>query len=272
VIPNFDKINDAQKLPLLKAFAEMSPYALADEARVLLPSIYSLIQSHVPTEDKPDVKIHFTHVECLLFIFHHLASKIPGNLRTICGIKIVTGQPSDNIGSEEEIKEKYKEFITRLKYLDGKTKGYVDQINQAIKALGKDENEKRQNIQVALKTTENIRELVQTLQQTRAVFLTGQKIRLSWQKDGGGKRKTTEAKTPKTTEAKTPKAAPIAEKPKPATAPNPTKKARPGYQQIYVPPARKEGATTTTTTTTTPVTTGTSRGGRGGFRRGRGRW
>lgn len=82
-------------------------------------------------------EMNFTYVECLLFTFHHLASKVfiadslrfPYNLtwhlkvliscvkqapnasNSLCGYKIVTGQPSDRLG--EDFSEQYKDFTER---------------------------------------------------------------------------------------------------------------------------------------------------------------
>src|SRR5690348_13349614 len=109
VVPAFDAITEAQKLPLLMLIAEMSVYSLADEARVILPAIYDLFCSHVPT-NQTDIKINYTHIECLLYIFHQLASKAPGSLKNVCGIKIMTGQPSDYEGNEEEMEKKRKDL------------------------------------------------------------------------------------------------------------------------------------------------------------------
>lgn len=84
-------------------------------------------------------EMNFTYVECLLFTFHHLASKViiahifeissyimchlpvsiivicvkqaPNASNSLCGYKIVTGQPSDRLG--EDFTEQYKDFTER---------------------------------------------------------------------------------------------------------------------------------------------------------------
>jgi len=179
---------------------------------------------------------------------------MPGNLRAICGIQIVTGQPSDDENSEDT-QEKFKELTARLKYLDEKTKGYIEQMNEALKALDKEEKQKKATVQIALKTTLNIRELVQALLLTKPIFLSGQRVRLSWQGEPA-KRKEVEATT-KSTETTTT-----------TTDTKPAKKSRPEFQQPYRPP---KNPTSTTTTTSSPR--GRGRGGRGFRGRGRGgRW
>jgi hypothetical protein len=159
------------------ALAEMSMYSLADEARVMLPSVYALICSHVPTSDS-DAKINYTHIECLLHIFHQLASKAPGSLKTICGIKIMTGQPSDYEGSEAEMEAKRNEFMLRLKSLISNTTTLITQLNQAISNFTPEEKDKKKTAQTALRTTQNIKELTQAL--TAAKPQLAPNIHLSW--------------------------------------------------------------------------------------------
>lgn len=86
---------------------------------------------------KTGEEMNFTYVECLLYTFHHLSNKVSetfillqnysltihpfliGNLtrqapnatNSLCGYKIVTGQPSDRLG--EDFSEFYKDFTER---------------------------------------------------------------------------------------------------------------------------------------------------------------
>lgn len=86
--------------------------------------------------------MNFTYVECLLYTFHHLAQKVngfsylilylicitswnymflaipsstvqqaPNATNSLCGYKIVTGQPSDRLG--EDFSDQYKDFSER---------------------------------------------------------------------------------------------------------------------------------------------------------------
>ncbi|KAI7998314.1 Apoptosis inhibitor 5-like protein API5 [Camellia lanceoleosa] len=57
-------------------------------------------------------EINFTFIECLLYIFHHLAHKTPNATNSLCGYKIVMGQPSDRLG--EDFSEYYKDFTERV--------------------------------------------------------------------------------------------------------------------------------------------------------------
>jgi len=257
VVPEFDKIHESQKFSLLKAIAEMSPFSLADESRIMLPSIFSLIKDHVPTSETVDIKINFTHIECLLYIFHQLASKIPGSLSPICGIKITTGQPSDLPETPESI-AKFKDFVMRLKYLDTKTKAFIEQLEQVLKSLtGKEEKQKKETVEEATKTTRNIRDLVSALIQSKPIFLTGEKIQLSWK---GVQKRKIESSQIESAKAATIKKEIQNQKPQKSIQDekdgSPAKKLK-GEKQIYVPPRRKENFITVSK--------------RGSFIRGRGR-
>ncbi|KAK9150319.1 hypothetical protein Syun_008628 [Stephania yunnanensis] len=76
----FYKLPEERKLDLLKNLAESSPYTSPPDARHILPSIVQLL-------------------------------KTPNATNSLCGYKIVTGQPSDRLG--EDFSECYKEFTER---------------------------------------------------------------------------------------------------------------------------------------------------------------
>lgn len=100
------------------------------------------LQKNMPRR-KTGEEFNFTYVECLLYTFHHLAHKVlycqstsfvntyepinimlflleffvvqvPNATNSLCGYKIVTGQPSDRLG--EDFTEQYKEFTERYLY------------------------------------------------------------------------------------------------------------------------------------------------------------
>uniref|UniRef100_A0A453NVP3 Apoptosis inhibitor 5 n=2 Tax=Aegilops tauschii subsp. strangulata TaxID=200361 RepID=A0A453NVP3_AEGTS len=110
IVPVFDKIPEEKKLDLLKTVAASSPYAVAQDSRQLLPSVVQLLKKYMPGKKVDD--INHNYVECLLYTFHHLAHKTPNTTNSLCGYKIVTGQPSDRLG--EDFSEHYKDFIERL--------------------------------------------------------------------------------------------------------------------------------------------------------------
>jgi len=95
-----------------------------------------LLQKYMPGKKVED--INHNYVECLLYTFHHLAHKVrfahqlwiisflhgcplqvliksafqtPNTTNSLCGYKIVTGQPSDRLG--EDFSEHYKDFTER---------------------------------------------------------------------------------------------------------------------------------------------------------------
>jgi hypothetical protein len=110
IVPVFDKIPEEKKLDLLKTVAASSPYATAQDARQLLPPVVQLLKKYMPGKKVED--INHNYVECLMYIFHHLAHKTPNTTNSLCGYKIVTGQPSDRLG--EDFSEHYKDFTERL--------------------------------------------------------------------------------------------------------------------------------------------------------------
>jgi hypothetical protein len=75
LLPVFDKLPEDKQLDLLKNLAEGSPYTSAQDARQLLPSIMQLLKKYMPRR-KTAEELHFTYVECLLYVFHELAHKV----------------------------------------------------------------------------------------------------------------------------------------------------------------------------------------------------
>ncbi|MBA0723880.1 hypothetical protein Golax_004423 [Gossypium laxum] len=106
----FFVLPEERKLDLLKALAEISPYTTPQDSRQVLPSVVQLLKKYMPRR-KTGEETNFTYVECLLFSFHHLAHKAPNASNSLCGYKIVTGQPSDRLG--EDFSEYYKDFTER---------------------------------------------------------------------------------------------------------------------------------------------------------------
>ncbi|KAG5023417.1 hypothetical protein JHK85_019759 [Glycine max] len=96
-----------RKVDLLRSLAEFSPYTTPQDSRQMLPSIVQLLKKYM-TWKKTGEEMNFTYVECLLYTFHHLAHKVPNATNSLCGYKIVTGQPSDRLG--EDFSEHYNDF------------------------------------------------------------------------------------------------------------------------------------------------------------------
>lgn len=189
LLPVFDKLSEEKQLDLLKNLAESSPHALAQDARNLLPSILQLLKKYMPKR-KTSEEINYTFVECLLFTFHHLASKTPNTTNSLCGYKIVTGQPSDRLG--EDFSDLFKDFTERLTVVEELTKAAHKKLTQGVGEFGKamtiakDETAKNEvrakqaKTLSGMRTCNNISSLAQPLHQKSPTFAGDKKIILSW--------------------------------------------------------------------------------------------
>ncbi|XP_044950761.1 apoptosis inhibitor 5-like protein API5 isoform X2 [Hordeum vulgare subsp. vulgare] len=188
IVPLFDKIPEEKKLDLLKTVAASSPYAAAQDSRQLLPSVVQLLKKYMPGKKVDD--INHSYVECLLYTFHHLAHKTPNTTNSLCGYKIVTGQPSDRLG--EDFSEHYKDFIERLTGTEDTvraaskrlTQGMAD-FNKAISSA-KTEEEKtkikldQQKSTMTMRSYNNILAMSQPLHGKSPLFIGDKKVTLSW--------------------------------------------------------------------------------------------
>ncbi|KAJ4830682.1 hypothetical protein Tsubulata_027994 [Turnera subulata] len=129
IIPVFDELPEERKLDLLKAIAEISPFTLPQDSRQILPSIVQLLKKYMPRR-KTGEETNFTYVECLLFAFHRLAHKAPNATNSLCGYKIVTGQPSDRLG--EDFSELYTDFTERLSNVEELTRATMKKLTQGM--------------------------------------------------------------------------------------------------------------------------------------------
>ncbi|CAK9137851.1 unnamed protein product, partial [Ilex paraguariensis] len=128
IIPVFDELPEDRKLDLLKNLAECSHYVAPQDSRQLLPSVVQLLKKHMIRRKLEDIK--FTNVECLLYTFHHLAHKTPNATNSLCGYKIVTGQPSDRLG--EDFSEYYKDFTERLGIVEDLARAMIKKLTQGM--------------------------------------------------------------------------------------------------------------------------------------------
>ncbi|KAF2604271.1 hypothetical protein F2Q70_00025163 [Brassica cretica] len=189
IIPVFDKLPEERKLDLLKALADISPYTTAQEARQMLPSIVQLLKKYMPAK-KTAEEMNFTYVECLLYAFHHLAHKVPNATNSLCGYKIVTGQPSDRLG--EDFSELNKDFTERLATVEDLTKTTMKKLtqgmsehNKAMSAAKTDEEKanvktKKQNTTAGLRTCNNILAMTKPLHAKVPSFIGDTNMNLSW--------------------------------------------------------------------------------------------
>ncbi|XP_076951520.1 apoptosis inhibitor 5-like protein API5 [Bidens hawaiensis] len=189
IIPTFDKLPEERKVDLLKNLAECSPYSTPQDSRHILPSIVQLLKKYMPSR-KTGEEMNFTYVECLLYTFHHLANKAPNATNSLCGYKIVTGQPSDRLG--EDFSEFYKDFTERLKCVEELAKATKKKLTQGMAQQNKtmataisDEEKaniktQKQNATTGLRTCNNILAMTQPLHSKSPSFIGDKRINLSW--------------------------------------------------------------------------------------------
>ncbi|KAK8608055.1 hypothetical protein V6N13_023490 [Hibiscus sabdariffa] len=189
ILPVFDKLPEERKLDLLKGLAEISPYTTPQDSRQILPPIVQLLKKYMPAR-KTGEETNFTYVECLLFSFHHLAHKAPNATNSLCGYKIVTGQPSDRLG--EDFSEYYKEFTERLSSIEDLTKATMKKLtqgmaehNKAMAAAKTDEAKdsiktQKQNTTTGLRTCNNILAMTKPLHSKTPAFIGDKSVNLSW--------------------------------------------------------------------------------------------
>ncbi|GMY37631.1 apoptosis inhibitor 5-like protein API5 [Fagus crenata] len=189
IIPVFDKLPEERKLDLLKALAEISPYTTPQDSRQILPNVVQLLKKYMPRR-KTGEEMNFTYVECLLYTFHHLAHKVPNATNSLCGYKIVTGQPSDRLG--EDFSELYKDFTERLSNVEELTRATMKKLtqgmaehNKAMAAAKSDEAKdsiktQKQNTTTGLRTCNNILAMTKPLHSKTPSFIGDKVINLSW--------------------------------------------------------------------------------------------
>ncbi|XP_057471800.1 apoptosis inhibitor 5-like protein API5 isoform X2 [Actinidia eriantha] len=180
---------EERKVDLLKNLAESSPYTTPQDSRQILPSVVQLLKIYMPRR-KSGEETNFTYVECLLYTFHHLAYKGPNATNSLCGYKIVTGQPSDRLG--EDFSEYYKDFTERLSCVEELARATMKKLtqgmaehNKAMAAAKSDEakaaiKSQKQNTTTGLRTCNNILAMTQALHSKSPSFIGDKKINLSW--------------------------------------------------------------------------------------------
>ncbi|KAL6992441.1 Apoptosis inhibitor 5 [Sarracenia purpurea var. burkii] len=189
ILPVFDKLPEERKVDLLKNLAETSPYTMPQDSRQILPSVVQLLKKYMPRR-KSGEETNFTYVECLLYTFHHLAHKAPNATNSLCGYKIVTGQPSDRLG--EDFSEYYKDFTERLSSVEELARATIKKLTQGIaehnKAMATATSDEaktgikvqKQNTTTGLRTCNNILSMTQLLHSKTPSFIGDKRINLSW--------------------------------------------------------------------------------------------
>ncbi|KAB5560659.1 hypothetical protein DKX38_005616 [Salix brachista] len=185
----FFLLPDERKLDLLKALAEISPFTLPQDSRQILPSVVQLLKKYMPRRRSGE-EMNFTYVECLLYAFHHLAHKAPNATNSLCGYKIVTGQPSDRLG--EDFSEFNTDLIERLNSVEDLTRATMKKLtqgmaehNKAMAAAKSDEAKdniktQKQNTTTGLRTCNNILAMTKPLHSKTPSFIGDKSVNLSW--------------------------------------------------------------------------------------------
>uniref|UniRef100_A0A6N2K895 Uncharacterized protein n=1 Tax=Salix viminalis TaxID=40686 RepID=A0A6N2K895_SALVM len=183
------QLPEERKFDLLKALAEISPFTLPQDSRQVLPSVVQLLKKYMPRR-KSGEEMNFTYVECLLYVFHHLAHKAPNATNSLCGYKIVTGQPSDRLG--EDFSEFYTDLIERLSNVEDLTRATMRKLTQGMTehnkamAAAKSDDAKdsiktqKQNTTTGLRTCNNILAMAKPLHAKTPLFIGDKSINLSW--------------------------------------------------------------------------------------------
>ncbi|XP_058202505.1 apoptosis inhibitor 5-like protein API5 isoform X1 [Rhododendron vialii] len=189
ILPVFDELPEERKVDLLKNLAESSPYTTPQDSRQILPSVVQLLKKYMPRR-KSGEETNFTYVECLLYTFHHLASKAPNATNSLCGYKIVTGQPSDRLG--EDFSEFNKDFTERLSSVEELARATIKKLTQGMaehnKAMASAKSDEakasikaqKQNTTTGLRTCNNILAMTQPLHSKSPSFIGDKRINLSW--------------------------------------------------------------------------------------------
>ncbi|KAG5561801.1 hypothetical protein RHGRI_004746 [Rhododendron griersonianum] len=183
------QLPEERRVDLLKNLAESSPYATPQDSRQILPSVVQLLKKYMPRR-KSGEETNFTYVECLLYTFHHLASKAPNATNSLCGYKIVTGQPSDRLG--EDFSEFNKDFTERLSSVEELARATIKKLTQGMaehnKAMASAKSDEakasikaqKQNTTTGLRTCNNILAMTQPLHSKSPSFIGDKRINLSW--------------------------------------------------------------------------------------------
>ncbi|KAH9611007.1 hypothetical protein KSS87_013238 [Heliosperma pusillum] len=188
IFPVLDKLPEERVLDLLKNLALSSPYTSPPDARQMLPSLVELLKKYMPRK-KTGEEMNVTFVECLLYTLHNLASKVPNATNSLCGYKIVTGQPSDRIGVD--FSEQFKDFTERLTCVEELSRATMKKFTQGMdeqnKRMASATNEvkekikiEKQNATMGLKSCNNILAMTQPLHKSAPLFIGDKRINLSW--------------------------------------------------------------------------------------------
>eukprot|EP00898_Chlorokybus_atmophyticus_P006273 jgi/Chlat1/6647/Chrsp49S06144 len=194
------------KQEFLRKFAQITPFAVASDARPALAPTHELAKTYMPSKPDPTTpdlteQALLGCVECLLYAFHQLAGKLGSATNVLCGYKIVTGQPSDHLG--EDLSAQNKDWLERLaatqRRAQAATKKLTAQMaeqHRAMTATAKgaaakddkvDKEEEKARLQAdkaatskALLKCNNIITLAKGLENPRPQFISGDSKKPKW--------------------------------------------------------------------------------------------
>ena len=169
---------DDEKLRVdsLKTISEVSQFTSENLSRMFIGPIYNSLKSELS-----ETNLNFTNIECFLFTFHQLAQKAKGSLNELCGIKIITGQPTDTYGDFKHLRE---QMIKMLTSLETTISPFLEKLRLVIKKLyeeGKDKNRDQiRSYNQTCNCLDNILVMARALKKYKPDFLTYAQCQPSW--------------------------------------------------------------------------------------------
>ena len=134
VLPKLKDLSPEHQLKLLKLLADMAPFIKGAPCRTCLPQVWPLTLSEVPDSAvTAETKINWAAIECLLYTFHHLASRVPGFLHALTGLKIFNGQPENRM--DEDHTAKLAELTAKMTTLVTASGESVKSFQQVLQKL-----------------------------------------------------------------------------------------------------------------------------------------
>eukprot|EP00300_Choanocystis_sp_HF-7_P030234 c39018_g1_i1.p1 GENE.c39018_g1_i1~~c39018_g1_i1.p1 ORF type:complete len:554 (-),score=136.90 c39018_g1_i1:40-1674(-) len=131
VYPHIDEISSKFSTQAFKLSAELSKSAKGDQGRACLSHTIALFNKYVDPPATGHPKLVFDKVECLSVILYHLASKAPGAMNRVSGVKVPTSLIGD--GSSEDHADKLKPFQARLEALIKACDHYTPILQKVVK-------------------------------------------------------------------------------------------------------------------------------------------
>jgi hypothetical protein len=230
-LPKFSELIESNKLRFLRLICDIPPFVTPIDAEMAFPQVYKLVKTHLPVPTTISPKINFTYVECLLYILHNVAFEKPSDIHALYELGKKTEEkestknstthtnptstqnknkrisltknntdkkntttleisPSALYSDFENTTELREDFKKRLTYLKENTEMYSQKLDLLI-ADNSSDSAKRDQIQIALRTTKNISLMAQYLLSSPPKFIPRKSpsLILSWNPDTSPKPK-----------------------------------------------------------------------------------